>query len=607
MIDQVGGKALPPEVLAQVLARTDGVPLFVEELTKAVLESGLLRDEGDRYALAGPLPPLAIPSTLQDSLMARLDRLAPVKEVAQVAAVIGREFAFDLLAAVVPPDGDLRAALDQLVAAELVFRRGEARTRSSTRWCGTRRTRACSGPTAAAARPDRGSAGGTLPRRGRAQPELLAQHYAGAGLAERAITYWLTAARLALARSANAEAVAQLDKGRPCWASYKTTLAGTGSSWTSRGPRRRAHRRQRLRGAGDRARLGTGARALPGPARHPAAPARPLRRVGLSPHLCRAGRGAQGRRRGPHPRQRGRRPSAPPDGAPGARQHVGVAWRGVRGRAELERALAIDLPPDRRLGLEYTFHPRVSSLGFIGWALVALGYPDQALNRAREAVATARELRNPNSLAQALFFNSSVAQLLGDRQESGRFADELEALAEQHGFPFWLAAARVMRGRALADGGETEAGLNLMRSGVDAYTATGGRDFRPYFRALLAEAALGPDPAAAGDVLTRILEEVGATGGRWIEPELHRLRGELLLAGPEPDLDGAETAFVRAVAVAARYRMRLWELRAATSLARVYERRGATGRGGDLLARLHGWFTEGLETPDLRRAKAALG
>src|SRR4051794_40013262 len=126
-------------------------------------------------------------------------------------------------------------------------------------------------------------------------------------------------------------------------------------------------------------------------------------------------------------------------------------------------------------------------------------------------------------------------------------------------------------------------------------------------RQILCAEGLGPDPAAAGDVLTRTLEEVGATGGRWIEPELHRLRGELLLAGPEPDLDGAETAFVRAVAVAARYRMRLWELRAATSLARVYARRGATGRGRDLLARLHGWFTEGLETPDLRRAKAALG
>jgi predicted ATPase len=120
------GKALPAEVEAEVLARTDGVPLFVEELTKAVLESGLLRDEGDRYALAGPLPPLAIPSTLQDSLMARLDRLAPVKEVAQVAAVIGREFSHDLLAAVASVgDNELRDALGQLEAAGLVFRRGE--------------------------------------------------------------------------------------------------------------------------------------------------------------------------------------------------------------------------------------------------------------------------------------------------------------------------------------------------------------------------------------------------------------------------------------------------------------------------------------------------
>ena len=122
----VGGQALPSEVLEQILARTDGVPLFVEELTKAVLESGLLRDEGDRYELVGPLPPLAIPATLQDSLMARLDRLAPIKEVAQVAAVIGREFPQDLLAAAVSlSDNELRDALGQLVAAELVFRRGE--------------------------------------------------------------------------------------------------------------------------------------------------------------------------------------------------------------------------------------------------------------------------------------------------------------------------------------------------------------------------------------------------------------------------------------------------------------------------------------------------
>jgi predicted ATPase len=122
-----GGKTLPEPVLDEIVARTDGIPLFVEELTKTVLESELLQDAGDHFELAGPLPPLAIPSTLQDSLMARLDRLAPVKEVAQIAAVIGREFSHDLLAAVSPlPQDKLGEALDQLVASQLIFQRGTA-------------------------------------------------------------------------------------------------------------------------------------------------------------------------------------------------------------------------------------------------------------------------------------------------------------------------------------------------------------------------------------------------------------------------------------------------------------------------------------------------
>ena len=264
MIGRVAGKALPPEVLAQVLARTDGVPLFVEELTRAVLESGLLRDEGDRYALAGPLPPLAIPSTLQDSLMARLDRLAPVKEVAQVAAVIGREFAFDLLEAVVPPGGDLRAALDQLVAAELVFRRGEAAyafkhalVRDAAYESLLRGRRQQLHGRIAAALEER------FPDVAAAQPELLAQHYAGAGLAEQATCYWLTAAEVGPRTFRERRGGRARSEAGRCSGRCKPSRSRHGSSWTSRPPRRRAHRRQRLRGAGDRARLGTGARALP--------------------------------------------------------------------------------------------------------------------------------------------------------------------------------------------------------------------------------------------------------------------------------------------------------------------------------------------------------
>jgi predicted ATPase len=219
MVDRVvGAKPLPAEVSAQIVGKTDGVPLFVEELTKTVLESGLLRDAGNCYELAGPLPPLAIPATLQDSLLARLDRLAPVKEIAQIGAAIGREFSYALFAAVADrPEDQLRAALDQLVSSELVFRRGvppEATYSFKHALV-------------------QDAAYGTLLKSRRqhlharivqvleeqfaetvdTQPELLAQHYTAAGLYGQAVDYWHRAGQRALARSAMAEAVAQLSKG----------------------------------------------------------------------------------------------------------------------------------------------------------------------------------------------------------------------------------------------------------------------------------------------------------------------------------------------------------------------------------------------------------
>jgi class 3 adenylate cyclase len=200
-----GAKALPPEVLEQILARTEGVPLFAEELTKAVLESGLLGDAGDSYVLDGPLPPLAIPTTLHDSLMARLDRLGPAKEVAQIGACIGREFDHELLADVVPlPEADLVAALDRLVAAELVFRRGippattyifkHALVRDAAYQSLLRKSRQDLHANIAAAL-EKG-----FPHTLEAQPELVARHFDEAGLFEKAVGYWLRAGRLSAAR-----------------------------------------------------------------------------------------------------------------------------------------------------------------------------------------------------------------------------------------------------------------------------------------------------------------------------------------------------------------------------------------------------------------------
>ena len=219
IIDRVaGGKTLPAEVRNQILAKTEGVPLFVEELTKTVLESGLLIDAGDHYVLSGPLPFFAIPSTLQDSLMARLDRLAPVKEVAQIGACIGRVFQHRLLAAVTGyDDARLEDILQQLEKSELVFRRGVPPEATYTFKHALVQDTAYQSLLKSRRQQIHAIIASKLEAQFReiaeAEPETLAHHYTAAGLAEQAVAYWLKAGQQALKRSANREAVAHLGKG----------------------------------------------------------------------------------------------------------------------------------------------------------------------------------------------------------------------------------------------------------------------------------------------------------------------------------------------------------------------------------------------------------
>src|SRR5262249_53056139 len=219
MIERVAhGKVLPPEMVEQVVAKTDGVPLFVEELTKMVLESGLLQEREERYELTGPLPPLAIPTTLHDSLMARLDRLATVKSLAQLGATLGREFSYELLQAVSPWDeGTLRHGLQQLVEAEFLYQQGlppqatylfkHALIHDAAYQSLLRSTRQQYHQRIAQVLEAR------FPETVETQPELVAHHYTEAGLTAQAIPYWQRAGQRAVERSANLEAVAHLTKG----------------------------------------------------------------------------------------------------------------------------------------------------------------------------------------------------------------------------------------------------------------------------------------------------------------------------------------------------------------------------------------------------------
>ncbi len=609
-----GGRGLPPTVLDQILAKTEGVPLFIEELTKTVLASGLLKNGGDRYELAGPLPQFAIPTTLRDSLMARLDRLAPAKEVAQVAACIGREFTYPLLAAVSPlPDAKVQAALDRLAAAELVFTRDTPPEASYVFKHALVRDAAHETLLKAQRQQMHGRIARVLeerfPETAETEPELLAQHCTEAGLIEQAVEYWQRAGQQALARSATAEAVAQLNRGLEL-------LAGLPDG---PGRRRRELDLQLVRGPALIAAKGFAAAET---ARAYARACELCRDLGDIPKLLPALYGqtvvhwqrAELAAAHEGARELLRLAEEQGDAAAEVVGHRTLATflfqlgRLAESLAHSQSGLALyDPVRDRSSRFVYAIDSRVVCLLWLSQALLALGYPEQAQVRQGEALATARELAHPNTIAQALFCDWSLHQLLRDGRATQVQAEALIALTTEQGLPLWLAAGVVIQGWALAAGGQAEEGIAVIRRGLADYRATGAELFSPYFLALLADAYGRADQAATGlSLLADALDVVERTGVRWIEAELHRLRGELRLAMPEPDRSEAEDCFRRALAVAHEQQAKFWELRAAASLARRWRDQRRRNEAHDLLTPICGWFTEGFDTPDLKESKALL-
>ncbi|MFK4506416.1 AAA family ATPase [Bradyrhizobium daqingense] len=443
MVERVsGGKALPPAVLDQIVAKTDGVPLFVEELTRTVLETNLLRDEGDHYALAGPLPPMAIPTTLQESLLARLDRLAPAREVAQVAAAIGREFSHELLAmtAAVPED-DLQPALDDLVDSGLVFRRGTPpQATYSFKHALVQDT-----AYATLVRPKRQRLHARIaaaieqhfPETVQAQPELLAHHFTEAGLAEPAIDYWLRAGQAEIARSATAEAVTQLTKGLE----LIPNLPDDAARW---------RRELELQVALGVALMASKGWAAPEVGRANARARSLCECLGdtsrLFPvlygewvfHVVRAELEA-GRTAGEELLHRAQAQNDVAAETVGNRI-VGTAelLRGdlVAARAHLERTLALyDPATHRSLAFLFAQDPKVAGLSVLSWALFALGHPEQARARSEEASTDAKELSHRNTLGYALLYGCILSQLRQDPHEAGDQANSLIALAAEQDLP----------------------------------------------------------------------------------------------------------------------------------------------------------------------------
>ncbi len=515
-----GGKLLPAVVLDQIVARAEGVPLFVEELTKTVLEAALLREEDNGYELKGLLPTAEIPATLQDSLMARLDRLAPVKEIAKVAAVIGQEFSYELLAAVASWEKDLNEALRRLVAAELIFPRRvgseatyvfkHALVRDAAYATLLRSTRRHLHARIATALENQF-------QQSEMQLELLAYHYSKAGLAGKAIGYWLKAGQLALARSATAEAVALLNKGLNLLCEMSEDpdrhrleldlhVALGGALIVAKGF-----------AAPETGRLWARARAL-------------CRKVPGSPrvakvlfgqfvfHLVRAELDAA--------LEIAKEVLHLAEGRQDVVLHlmghrcVGIAllFLGdlVKSRKHLEQALALYDPRQHQsLAIEYIFNPRLICLCHLSLVLFVLGYPDQALQFSGEAIRDAQKLRHPNSLAHPLLFNCILCHLLGDGQGTRDRAEALLTLATEQSFPFWSAAARIIQSSVLVSENQVEERLATMCGSLADFTATGSRLFLPYFSALVA----GLDRAgklAEGDLMNAAVQAEQTGEHRWM-------------------------------------------------------------------------------------------
>jgi class 3 adenylate cyclase/predicted ATPase len=609
-----GDKPLPAAIVEQIVARTDGVPLFVEELTKTVLESGLLTDAGDHYELSGPLPPLAIPTTLHDSLMARLDRLAPVKEVAQIGAVIGREFSHELLAAVAPMSANqLGDALEQLVQSELVFRRGQAPEATYSFKHALVQDAAYQSLLKSKRQQVHARIAKVLeeqfPATAEAQPEVVAHHCTHAGLTGKATDYWHKAGRQAMVRSAMTEAVAQLTQALDLLARL------------SIGPDR-DHKELNLRIALGAALISTEGWAAPEVGKTYAR-ARELCTSEIQipqllaalyglfvHHIHRSGKHIALQIAGELLRLAERRQDVAARAVGHRSLGLGLMLKGqlVPALTHFERALALYDPADR-ISPVYLWgsDPRVSSLLFTAWILLFQGYPDRAFRRCREALAAVDESGHAYTTSQALYLTCWLHQIRGEQQVVRERATALVELATENGLSAWAANGMVLHGWAVANGGATEAGIAQLRRGLAAKQAMGVQLHTPGFLGLLAGLYISiKNSGEALKLLDEALARVDRLDERWFEAELHRLKGEALLACSPDDSAEAESCYQRALAVARSQSARLWELRAATNLACLWRDQGKRGQAHDLLAPVYGWFTEGSDTADLKDARALL-
>jgi class 3 adenylate cyclase/predicted ATPase len=608
----VEGKALPKEIVDQIIERTDGIPLFIEELTKAVVETGVVAQIGDRYQVTGPLTPLAIPTSLHASLLARLDRLAPVREVAQIAAAIGRQFSHELISVVASMlKQKLDDALEQLVTAELIFRRGTPPDAEYTFKHALVQDAAYSTLLRSRRQQIHARITTTLeekfPEVVAVQPELLAHHCAQAGLIEEAIGYWLKAGQQSVARSTFSEAVLQLQKGLDL-------LSGLpDSSWRQQqeldlqvalGPARIATSGFSASDVGETyARARTLAEQLDRPeyvvsllygqwAFHCVRSEYKLA-LSLAEQLEQIGETRN-------------------DIAASLLGHFAhgatCLWRGefVAARALFEQCHGMTDPAHRSLYVAMTGTDQyLATLSELAMTLTFLGHVEQGRARVKQALSAARKLGHAHSLGFVLTFACQIEWTTGGPQDAKRHAEEMVTLSNEHGFALWLSWGALWCGGSLTALGQPQQGLSQLTEGLSMVRAVGDILGTPWALMMLAGTYAKLGQLEKGlKCLAEAAQIIEMTDERYGEAELHRLRGDLLNATGNRAL--AEQSYHRSLAVARRQSAKFLELRTATSLARLWRDQGKSVEARDLLAPVYNWFTEGHDTPVLKEAKALL-
>jgi len=632
LIEQISrGKSLPEEITKQIVSKTDGIPLFVEELTKMVLESGLLREEVDRYVLTKPLPPLAIPSTLHDSLMARLDRLATAKETAQWGAALGREFTYELIEAVSPPKTTLRRDLDTLVDAALLLQRGQppraryvfkhALIQEAAYQSLLKRKRQQYHQHIAKTLEEHFSELKEI------QPELLAHHYTEANLSTSAIPYWQRAGRKATERSAHEEAVHHLTRGLELLSALPSTVGHVEQELTLRislgGPLIAA----KGYGAIEVEKTYARARDLCQQLGNPPQLIQVL--LGLEAFYSVRGEFRTAYELGAHCLLLAQRLGDPT-------RLLQAHWTlgqilfhlGEFAPAQEHVTRAMSLYDPQRHSSRVLQDLKVTSLCYMAWAAWQLGYPDEALHKGREALALAHELSHPFSSAFALIFVAAIHQLRGEWQATQEHAAAAIALCTEQGFPVWLAFGTVLHGWELTRQGREREGITQMHQGLAAWRATGAEASLPLVLALLAGAYGRVGQVSEGlEVLEEALTIAQKNQERYYEAELYRLKGTLMLQSktslgwvsgkPQASQNKykdtsthveaeAEACFQQALVIARRQQAKAWELRIAMSLGRLWVQQGRQADARQLLGNAYGWFTEGFETADLQEARSLI-